>query len=57
MLWFPLLGIPKEKALSHVADPDITIVTELGLWLKGVLVVQLLSFLCLLPLIEYNRYP
>lgn len=55
MPWFLLLGVPKEKASSRVASTDVTSVTVLGLWLKGALVVQLLSFPPLLPLIEYDQ--
>lgn len=57
MPWFLLPGVPKEKAPSHVASADVTTVTGLELWLKGVSVVRLLSFPCLLPLIEYDQYP
>lgn len=54
MPWFLLPGVPKEKAPSRVASADVTTVTGLGLWLKGALVVRLLSF----PhLIEYDQYP
>lgn len=50
-----LPGIPKEEAPSRVVSADVTPVTGLGLWLKGVLVVQLLSSPCLLPLIEHDQ--
>lgn len=56
MPWFLLPGVPKEKAPRHVANADVTTVTGLGLWLKGVLVVRLLSFPHVL-LIEYGQYP
>lgn len=57
MPWFQVLGVPKEKALGRVAGAYVTNVTGLGLWLKGALVVRLLSFPCLLLLIEYSQYP
>lgn len=56
MPWFLLPGVPKEKAPRRVSNADVTTVTGLGLWLKGVLVVQLLSFPHVL-LIEYDQYP
>lgn len=55
--WFLLPGVPKEKASSRIASADVITVTGLGLWLKGVTVAGLLSFLHLLPLIEYDQHP
>lgn len=55
MPWFPLPGISKGEAPSRVASADVTTVTGPGLWLKGASEVQLVSFPCLLPLIEYDQ--